>query len=352
MKKKIINGIQQIGIGTPNAKDTFQWYRKLLGFDIVVFEDEAQAKLMTRYTDDEVRSRHAILSMNMNGGGGLEIWQYTSRVPQPAKFDILWGDLGIHGMKVRCLDIKKAHQLLSEHGVQVGEITSSPDGVDHFYFKDPWGNSAEAVHDKYCFYPQDSSFGGVMGVSIGVSNMDESITFYSELLGYDDLVYDKSDSFDDMTSVSGGDGNFRRVLLRHKSRPAGGFSNLLGPTEIELFQSLDRSVNKIYANRSWGDLGYIHVCFDVAGMDLLRSECASKGRPFTVDSSNSFDMGDAAGHFSYIEDPDGTLIEFVETHKVPILKKLGIFINLKKRDPLKPLPNWLIKSMRIHRVKG
>ena len=87
-------------------------------------------------------------------------------------------------------------------------------------------------------------------------------------------------------------------------------------------------------------------------MDLLRSECASKGRPFTVDSSNSFDMGDAAGHFSYIEDPDGTLIEFVETHKVPILKKLGIFINLKKRDPLKPLPNWLIKSMRIHRVKG
>ena len=38
-------------------------------------------------------------------------------------------------------------------------------------------------------------------------------------------------------------------------------------------------------------------------------------------------MGEAAGHFSYIQDPDGTLIEFVETHKVPILKKLdGISI--------------------------
>ena len=62
-------------------------------------------------------------------------------------------------------------------------------------------------------------------------------------------------------------------------------------------------------------------------------------------------MGDAAGHFSYIEDPDGTLIEFVETHKVPILKKLGVYINLKKRDRETPLPNWIVKSMRIHRVK-
>ena len=31
-------------------------------------------------------------------------------------------------------------------------------------------------------------------------------------------------------------------------------------------------------------------------------------------------MGDAAGQFAYIEDPDGTLIEFVETHKVPLVK--------------------------------
>jgi len=352
MKKKIINGIQQIGIGTPTAQKTFDWYRNLLGFDIKVFEDEAQAKLMTRYTDDEVRARHAILSMNLNGGGGLEIWQYTSRTPQAASFDILFGDLGIHGMKIRCLDIKKAHALLTEKGVNPGAIASSPIGVPHFYFKDPWGNQVEAVHDNYCFSPQDSSFGGVMGVSIGVTAMDESISFYSNLLGFDDLVYDESGVFEDLKAVAGGDGNYRRVLLRHKPRQAGGFSNLLGPTEIELFQALDRPVNKIYADRSWGDLGYIHLCFDVAGMDLLREECKAFGKPFTVDSSNSFDMGDAAGHFSYIEDPDGTLIEFVETHKVPILKKFGIFINLKKRDPLKPLPNWIVKSMKIHRVKG
>lgn len=50
-------------------------------------------------------------------------------------------------------------------------------------------------------------------------------------------------------------------------------------------------------------------------------------------------MGEANGHWGYIEDFDGTLIEFIETHKVPLLKKWGININLKNRNPRKPLPN-------------
>ncbi|GAF77410.1 unnamed protein product, partial [marine sediment metagenome] len=71
----------------------------------------------------------------------------------------------------------------------------------------------------------------------------------------------------------------------------------------------------------------------------------------TVDSSKSFDMGEAAGHFSYIEDPDGTLIEFVETHKVPVIKKIGWYINLKKNPPEKALPGWMVKTLRFNRVK-
>jgi hypothetical protein len=86
-------------------------------------------------------------------------------------------------------------------------------------------------------------------------------------------------------------------------------------------------------------------------MEVLRDECKKKGFPFTVDSSNSFDMGEAAGHFSYIEDPDGTLIEFVETHKIPIMKKLGWYLNLRKRNPEKPLPDWMIKTLALASVK-
>jgi hypothetical protein len=64
-----------------------------------------------------------------------------------------------------------------------------------------------------------------------------------------------------------------------------------------------------------------------------------------------FGMGDAAGHFVYIEDPDGTLIELVETHRIPILKKIGWYLNLKKRNPLKPLPDFMLKTLAWSEVK-
>jgi hypothetical protein len=91
-------------------------------------------------------------------------------------------------------------------------------------------------------------------------------------------------------------------------------------------------------------------------MDALRNECKNKGFEFKVDSTNTlktdtFDMGEAAGHFAYIEDPDGTLIEFVETDKIPILKKWGWYIDLRRRDPRKPLPDWILKSLKYARVK-
>jgi hypothetical protein len=73
-------------------------------------------------------------------------------------------------------------------------------------------------------------------------------------------------------------------------------------------------------------------------MDNLGNTAPRQGFPFTVDSKashagDSFDMGEAAGYFAYIEDPDGTLIEFVETHKVPILKKFGWYLDMRRRDP-------------------
>ncbi|MEM7658816.1 MAG: VOC family protein, partial [Bacteroidota bacterium] len=64
-----------------------------------------------------------------------------------------------------------------------------------------------------------------------------------------------------------------------------------------------------------------------------------------------FDMGEAAGSFSYIEDPDGTLIEFVETFKLPQIKKIGWYLDMRKRNPAKPLPNWMLKTLGFGRVK-
>ncbi len=348
---KVVNGIQQIGIGVRNVEEVFNWYRKYMGFDILVFKDEATANLMTKYTKGNAEDRIAFLALNMIGGGGLEIWQFKSRIPQPPQHNIALGDLGIYAMKLRSKNIKSTHE--SAKKLHLPLLSNIHDGAmgRYFFFKDPWGNMVQMVEDSYCFTQTKSNSGGVLGAIIGVSEMDTSIQFYRQLLGFDDVVYDTTAVFNDFIGLSKGEESYRRVLLRRSNNKVGGFGELFGPCELELVQRLDSTPQKIYNNRLWGDLGYIHLCFDIQGMHAHREDAKGIGHGFTVDSADSFDMGDAAGHFSYVEDPDGTLLEFVETHKVPILKKLGIFINLKKRNPTQPLPRWLVKAMQLHRVK-
>jgi len=218
--------------------------------------------------------------------------------------------------------------------------------------KDPYGNVFQFVHTNNIFRKRGKlSSSGNYGAIIGVTDIEKSLVVYKEILKYDQVIYDGEEVYEDLKGVAGGENKFRRVILKHSKPRLGSFSPMLGPTQIELVAVKDREPKKIYDGRIWGDLGFIHLCFDMNGMDKHRALCESKGFPFTVDSANSFDMGEAAGHFSYIEDPDGTLIEFVETHKIPVIKKLGWYLDLQKRNPLKPLPKFMLKSLRFNRVK-
>jgi hypothetical protein len=120
---------------------------------------------------------------------------------------------------------------------------------------------------------------------------------------------------------------------------------------IELVQARERRARRIFDGRFWGDLGFIHLCFDVTGMDALRAQCEARGFPFTVDSQGSFSMASAAGRFAYLEDPDGMLIELVETHRVPIVKKVGLYLDLRRRDARRPLPDWMLRLLGLGRVR-
>lgn len=344
--KTLISGIQQVGIGVRNADEAFDWYRKHFGMDVPVFKDASVAELMLPYTGGKPWERYAILALNMQGGGGFEIWQYTGREPQPASFSVKPGDLGIFGIMMKCRNVQGAHENLKAFELPVSELFTSPDGSLRFHLKDSYGNLFTFCEGISWFSRGNFSNGGVTGVQIGVSDMDRSIEFYSQVLGLDELVYDKTGIFEEL-----GKSQLRRVLLRPSVKPGGAFSRLLGVPQVELVQLSAGGGRKIYENRFWGDLGYIHVCFDVNNMQALEARCAEKGYPFTVNSGNSFDMGEAAGQFAYNADPDGTLIEYVQTHKLPIMKKLGWYLDLRKRDHNKPLPDWMLATMKFSRVK-
>lgn len=344
--------MQQVGIGVTNAEEAFAWYRRIFGTDIVIFKDSAPASLMQQYTGNTIHERSAILAMNLQGGGGFEFWQYTSRQPLGAAHQIQLGDLGIFLVKIKCRDVTAAYHYFIQQKVCVLSTPSkTPAGAGHFFIQDPNGNNFEIVETNEWFSSNHHPTGGVCGVTIGVSSIEKSIHFYQSILGYDRCIFKGEGHFADWQHLAGGQRPLKRIVLGRNGRQQGAFSKLLGATYIELIEATDRKANRIFNDRYWGDSGFIHVCFDIHGMEALEHICRSNGYPLTVNSRNSFDMGNAAGHFAYNEDPDGTLIEYVETHKVPIIKKLGWYLNLHKRKPEKQLPDWMVRCLAFNRVK-
>lgn len=342
-----INGIQQVGIGVANAGEAFEWYKKHFGFNAIVFEDTASARLMTRYTGNTVHQRYAVLAMNMQGGGGFEIWQYTSRTPQAPQVPLQLGHLGVYAVKLRCKDVPATYEHFKKLGVQLlTEVSTGPKGKKNFFVQDPYNNVFQVVENDYWFTQNKNVTGGVCGAVIGVHNMQAALRFYQQVLQYK-LVYEGEEEYEDLKKLPGGNAVVQRAVLKHEPLFCSAFSKLLGPTVIELVCNKTLAPQKIFDGRYWGDLGFIHICYDVCGMQAHSQQWASAGFPLTVNSADSFDMGKASGHFGYNEDPDGTLIEYVETHKVPILKKLNWYLDLRKRKQQKPLPNWMVRCMGL-----
>jgi catechol 2,3-dioxygenase-like lactoylglutathione lyase family enzyme len=352
MQEKLIHGIQQVGVGVEDAESAFAWYARHLGADVSAFDDDNEATYMAKYMGGQPHYKRAIMAINMQGGAGYEVWQYTRRQPVYPNQPVRIGDYGISIAMVKSRDIAQSFARLSAEGVKVlTDIRTAPDGKRCFFIADPYGSMLQIKEFDHWYATNRGDTGGIFGVVIGVSDIDESLRLYRDILGFEKVIYDRTDTSADWEGLPGGQGRTRRILLEQTRHSDGGLGIFFGPSQLELVQHLDMEPRKIFQDRYWGDIGFIHVCFDIRNMDALVAECAEKGFPFQVLSHASFDMGDANGHWGYLEDPDGTLIEFVETKRIPILKALNLSINLEGRDPHKPLPRWFFKALGLKRIK-
>jgi Lactoylglutathione lyase and related lyases len=350
MKEKVICGIQQVGIGVNNVIEAWKWYYDNFGYELKIVDDDGVAERMLPYTGGKPQPRRAIMAFNVRGGGGFEIWQPKGRALNYLKDPLRLGDLGVLICKIKTKDIQNAYNTFKSNKLDIiSEIKTSPYGCTFFFMKDPYGNLFQIEEDDYVFVNKNKTTGGCNGIIIGVSDMDKSIAFYSKLLDYDKVVFDKTSVFEDFKDLAGGENKLRRVVLERSKPIEGPLCRIMGTSHIELIQNIDGIGKKLYEGRLWGDPGFIHLCFDIRNMDAIQKTAETLGHPFVCDSGKDFDMGDANGHFTYVEDPDGTLIEFVETFKVPIYKKLGLFINLANKDDKKPL--GILKAIQFVKTK-
>ena len=343
-----INGIQQIGIGVVDEKNSFNWYKQHFGMNIPILHDEGNADLMTLYTGGKSHKRRATIAINLKGGSGFEIWQYVSRKSLPPEFELKLGDFGILITRMKCAQLDQSFHMFHHMNLTLHDkLLKTPLDASTFFIKDPFGNMFQLCQCNEWYTKNQSLIGGPEGCIIGVSSIEKAKPLYMDILGYDQILYDKTGIFEDFSVIPGGQSKIRRLLLTHSLKRQGAFSELLGQSYIELVELINGQGKKIFQNRFWGDQGFIHLCFDVSHLNALEHACNSKGIPFTINSMKSFDMGDASGQFCYIEDPDNTLIEFVETHKIPIIHSIGLKLNIQKRYSNKPIPKWLLNLLKF-----
>ncbi len=349
-----IQGIQHLGVGVPEHAPAWKWYRKHFGLDIPFFNAVAPAPLMDIYTKNETITKRAAMVMNLQGGCAMEIVCPTSFQATDADKEFQLGDFGIFIGLVKAKDVSKAFEQFKKDGADLlSEMVKTPNGWDTFYVRDIQGLVFQVIPTTHSYAKGNHITNGIAGCSVGVSSIEASMKLYSDILGYDKVVYDKSDTFSDWSGIRGGNGRYRRVLLTQSNPSGGGFSKLSGESYIELVQDLsDRAPNKIYEDRLWGDIGFVHLGFDVRGMKDLGEKLDAAGFGFTCDTKNVLSMGDSTKvHCTYIEDPDGTLIELIEVYKIPIIEKWGINLNVEKRAPSQPLPDLMLKALKFMRVK-
>ncbi|MDD4008901.1 MAG: VOC family protein, partial [Fermentimonas sp.] len=261
----IISGIQQIGIGVENFPEAWKYYIDVFNMDIRILEDDKVAELMLPYTGGKPQKRRAAIALNLQGGGGFEIWQYSERKPKAIDFEIQAGDLGVFAAKIKSRDVEKTYELFSKkpNVHLLGKPEISIDGHKTFFMKDPFGNIFQIIHDTTIYRDEGRLTGGIVGAMIGVTDIEKAMPIYRDILGYDVIVADEAGTFDDLKALPSGNGQFRRRIITHSTPRQGSFIELFGKSYIELVQSLDRTPRKIYEGRFWGDPGFIQICFDV-----------------------------------------------------------------------------------------
>ena len=347
-----INSIQHIGVAVQDMDASLMYFRKIFGMNIPFFDSVQAAPLMDCYTHGETITKRASMIMNLQGGGAMEVIRPTTFEPRKADFQIKVGDLHIFQIHMKSRDVKKMHAHCTQNSAQnVSEIQVNPAQQQVFDLTDLDGNFFRVEPTTECYRDMGHPSNGVVGCSIGVTNMETALNLYSNLLGYDEIVFDRTGTFNDWGHLPGGKEQYRRVRVKQSAPTGGGFARVLGSTFIELVQALDRVPARTYKGRIWGDSGFVQLGLDVKGMKKLGENLAAQGYAFRCDSNDALSMGQTKVHCTYIDDTDGTLIELIEVYKVPIVEKWGVFLNVEKRDPLKPLPNFMLNALRFSRIK-
>jgi len=202
--------------------------------------------------------------------------------------------IGYHHWCIAVGDISILAQKCFEKGLLPGsEPGLGRDSNQNIWIHDPDGNAVEIVqynpnspHMKTNVSPYDYDKKGLTGVAhiaFTVSNMEESMHYYCDILGFN-LIYSLNDKEDNNWI------NYLRVC---------------DGTYLELFYG-----GKERVKEKEDSAGFMHVCFICDDVFETVEEIRSKGAPIDDEPKQGKDLNTQA----WSHDPDGNKVELMSIH--------------------------------------
>ena len=153
-------------------------------------------------------------------------------------------------------------------------------------------------------------FNGVDHVGIGVVDMGAALEFFSQRLGFSDVLFDHTGDLPGLEELTHRPRTRARVAMVASRWPTP-----LGPGRVKLVQVLeDGGTPAAPAGLGWGEVGICEVCLharDVAQVhkELVETHGCTELMEFVSASTTPFDV---SVDVSYIEGPGGGKIEILE----------------------------------------
>lgn len=311
----MINGVDHIGIGVKNIDNALKFYKDFLGFKNVIFDYTGKLPGM-----DQVVGKHDIdarivmlASENVSpvAQGMIKLVQLLPpSKPNRPKTKYEWGSICIAEV---CMNVKNIEEVYKLATVEKGYEPVLPptyalcppagEECKFAYIRD-----LEGILIEFIEWHMYKEFGGtprieaVNHIGIGVRDMDKSMSFYKDILGFKEEVIGYTAKMDLMAPMLPSPTPTMKVKI---------ITNHYKGAWIEAYQYVKPYEPSIAIPR-WGDIGHMEFAINVSNIEKAYEQLQKKGvhfisPPQTVDLPPSGEW-----KYVYMVDPDGFLVSLVE----------------------------------------
>jgi len=256
--------------------------------------------------------------LSVEGGAFLQFIEAEN-----SKLEVIEPDLsqiGIIGVKIntRKIDLnfflRRREDMTTQDNIWIKPIKKKH---FHVFSENLLFQIIDAPNNFFASFKKQNS--GIGGAIIGVSDIDKSFDFYSNILGYKKVIFKGDGVFSDFKNIKGGEKKYKRIIIQQTKNQNFKYNNFLGESEIELLQVINEKPIKT------SDFEYASINFISSNINDVVGNCHNLNILIFNDEKD-----DSTNHFL---DPDGIKISIqkVETETNSFIPNdLKLFLKLIK----------------------